>query len=90
MEKMLEGVKVLDMCVAAAGPSASRMLVDFGATDIMVEPLEGQEQFINVFGVNSYASIGNFNAQFQGIGVGVFSGYRQRNRTFMGVFNGVG
>lgn len=42
MEKMLEGVKVLDMCVAAAGPSCSRMLVDFGATDIMVEPLEGQ------------------------------------------------
>ena len=42
MEKMLDGVKVLDMCVAAAGPSCSRMLVDFGATDIMVEPLEGQ------------------------------------------------
>lgn len=42
MEKMLEGVKVLDMCVAAAGPSCSRMLVDFGAVDIMVEPLEGQ------------------------------------------------
>lgn len=42
MEKMLAGVKVLDMCVAAAGPSCSRMLVDFGAEDIMVEPLEGQ------------------------------------------------
>lgn len=42
MEKVLEGVKVLDMCVAAAGPSCSRMLVDFGAHDIMVEPLEGQ------------------------------------------------
>ena len=42
MDKMLEGIKVLDMCVAAAGPSCSRMLVDFGAEDIMVEPLEGQ------------------------------------------------
>ncbi len=42
MDKVLEGVKVLDMCVAAAGPSCSRMLVDFGAEDIMVEPLEGQ------------------------------------------------
>ncbi|MBQ3392906.1 MAG: CoA transferase [Lachnospiraceae bacterium] len=41
-ENILEGVKVLDMCVAAAGPSCSRMLVDFGAEDIMVEPLEGQ------------------------------------------------
>jgi len=42
MEKMLEGVKVLDFCIAAAGPSVSRMLVDFGAEDIMVEPLAGQ------------------------------------------------
>lgn len=42
MKKILEGVKVLDMCVAAAGPSCSRMLVDFGAEDIMVEPLAGQ------------------------------------------------
>lgn len=42
MKNVLDGVKVLDMCVAAAGPSCSRMLVDFGATDIMVEPLEGQ------------------------------------------------
>jgi len=42
MQQILKGVKVLDMCVAAAGPSCSRMLVDFGAEDIMVEPLEGQ------------------------------------------------
>lgn len=42
MEKVLEGVNVLEMCVAAAGPSCGRMLVDFGATDIMVEPVSGQ------------------------------------------------
>jgi crotonobetainyl-CoA:carnitine CoA-transferase CaiB-like acyl-CoA transferase len=42
MLKTLEGVKVIDMCVAAAGPSCSRMLVDLGAEDIMIEPLEGQ------------------------------------------------
>jgi len=42
MQQILKGIKVLDMCVAAAGPSCSRMLVDFGAEDIMVEPLEGQ------------------------------------------------
>ena len=42
MQKILKGVRVLDMCVAAAGPSCSRMLVDMGAEDIMIEPLEGQ------------------------------------------------
>jgi crotonobetainyl-CoA:carnitine CoA-transferase CaiB-like acyl-CoA transferase len=41
MQKVLEGIKVLDMSVAAAGPSCSRMLVDFGAEDIMIEPLNG-------------------------------------------------
>lgn len=42
MQKTLDGVKVLEMCVAAAGPSCGRVLVDFGAESIMVEPLEGQ------------------------------------------------
>lgn len=42
MQKVLEGIKVLEMCVAAAGPSCGRLLVDFGAESIMVEPLEGQ------------------------------------------------
>lgn len=42
MQKILEGVKVLDMCVAAAGASCSRLLVDMGAEDVMVEPLDGQ------------------------------------------------
>lgn len=42
MQKVLDGIKVLEMCVAAAGPSCGRVLVDLGAESIMVEPLEGQ------------------------------------------------
>ncbi len=42
MDKILAGVHVVEMCVAAAGPSCGRMLVDMGAEDVMVEPLDGQ------------------------------------------------
>ena len=41
MQKTLEGIKVLDMCLAAAGPACTRFLVDFGAEDILIEPLTG-------------------------------------------------
>lgn len=42
MQQILKRIKVLDMCVAAAGPSCSRILVDMGAECIQVEPLSGQ------------------------------------------------
>lgn len=42
VEKILKGVKILDMCIAAAGPACSRMLMDFGAECVMLEPLDGQ------------------------------------------------
>lgn len=41
MEKMLEGVKVIDFTLAAAGPGCTKVLVDYGAEDILIEPLEG-------------------------------------------------
>lgn len=41
MKKMLEGVKVIDFTLAAAGPGCTKILVDYGAEDILIEPLEG-------------------------------------------------
>ena len=41
MLKTLEGVKVVDMTLAAAGPGCSRLLAEFGANDIWVEPVDG-------------------------------------------------
>ncbi len=41
MIKTLEGVKVVDLTVAGSGPSATRLLAEYGATVYMVEPLGG-------------------------------------------------
>lgn len=41
MKKMLEGVKVIDFTLAAAGPGCTKILADYGAEDILIEPLEG-------------------------------------------------
>lgn len=41
MEKLLEGVKVIDFTLAAAGPGCTKVLVDYGAEDILIEPLQG-------------------------------------------------
>ena len=41
MEKMLEGIRVVDCTLAAAGPACSKILTDYGAEDILIEPLEG-------------------------------------------------
>lgn len=41
MLKTLEGVKVLEMTLAAAGPACGRLLVDFGAESILIEPPTG-------------------------------------------------
>lgn len=51
MEKTLEGVKILDMTMAISGPACTRMLVDFGAEDILVEPVNGSS--IRTFGPHS-------------------------------------
>lgn len=41
MEKLLEGVRVLDFTLAGSGPSCTKLLTEFGAEDIWVEPLQG-------------------------------------------------
>lgn len=51
MIKTLEGVKILDMTMAISGPACTRLLVDFGAEDILVEPIGGSS--IRTFGPNS-------------------------------------
>ena len=41
MLKTLEGVRVIDFGMAAAGPSSTKILSEFGAEVIVVEPLKG-------------------------------------------------
>lgn len=41
MYKTLEGVRVIDFGMAAAGPSSTKILSEFGAEVIVVEPLQG-------------------------------------------------
>lgn len=41
MEKMLKGIKVVDFTLAAAGPGCTKLLTDYGAEDILIEPLQG-------------------------------------------------
>lgn len=48
MQKTLEGVKVLDMTMAISGPIATRILSDFGAEVVLVEPTGGSS--IRTFG----------------------------------------
>ena len=48
MQKTLKGVKVLDMTMAISGPIATRILSDFGAEIVLVEPTGGSS--IRTFG----------------------------------------
>lgn len=48
MQKTLKGVKVLDMTMAISGPIATRILSDFGAEVVLVEPTGGSS--IRTFG----------------------------------------
>ncbi|WP_448214076.1 CaiB/BaiF CoA transferase family protein [Colwellia sp. MEBiC06753] len=41
MSNLLEGIKVIELCSMAAGPSAGVILSDFGADVIKIEPLTG-------------------------------------------------
>ena len=38
----LKGIRVIDFCTHGAGPAACKMLADWGAEVIKVEPLEGE------------------------------------------------
>ena len=41
MEKMLEGIRVIDFTGFAAGPTCTKFLTEWGAEDIVIEPLTG-------------------------------------------------
>lgn len=41
MFKPLEGIKVIDCSLAGSGPACTKLLVEYGAEDIWVEPLHG-------------------------------------------------
>ena len=41
MYEPLKGIKVVDFCLAGSGPSATKLLCEFGASVIWVEPLTG-------------------------------------------------
>ena len=41
MLKTLEGVKVIEFSIGAAGPAAGKILSEFGAEVILVEPVQG-------------------------------------------------
>ena len=41
MIKILSGIKIVDFTLAGSGPSCSKLLAEYGASDILVEPLKG-------------------------------------------------
>ena len=55
MFKPLENIKVIDVCVAGAGPSCTKLLAEYGADVIWVEPLYGTSTR-NVFKFDFYTT----------------------------------
>lgn len=53
MYQPLLGIKVVDFCLAGAGPSCTKLLSEYGADDILVEPLSGNSTR-SVFKVDFY------------------------------------
>lgn len=47
MVKTLEGIKVVDFTLAGAGPACTKALAEYGADDILVEPLTGVSTRVN-------------------------------------------
>ena len=41
MKRMLEGIKVVDCTLAAAGPACTKILTDYGTETILIEPVTG-------------------------------------------------
>jgi crotonobetainyl-CoA:carnitine CoA-transferase CaiB-like acyl-CoA transferase len=58
----LEGIRVLDFTAAMAGPTASMLLADFGATVIKVEPPDGESS--RRWGVARFGPAGDLSGLF--------------------------
>jgi len=69
LSKLLEGVKVIDLTNYGAGPSAARILADWGADVIKVETLEGDISRYNdyymgvphIYGTGAFWEVSNAN-----------------------------
>lgn len=57
MTSALDGIKVVDLTIARAGPTAVRQLADWGASVVRVEPPGGRGGFVGDHGSSDYLNL---------------------------------